>query len=552
MGLLCYSIYALCQVNKSSNLTKGRNMNASLEHVNEWSLARIIVPRTKRENIYSKPLGETTCYAAVVVATAISKIWGWRVEVIDENNYRKGPRDKNGLPDHVALQKENPARLVGFYCGLSSTMERVWDLAAFYKDYGVATIAGSWHAHYLPEETLRHHIDLVVHGDAEPVLNTIISNLENERSLSTSVKGVSYLVDGLVWHNNQELHSIRMIPDRDEALNELMNVTPDLNDQPYADFGLVRFAKIKIYPVSRIRGCCQKCEFCSVRGKPRWSCAKHFFNQIQWLVETRKARNFFVVDDRMEENIEATIEAFEMIAKKYGRRIGFTVQMRLEAAKNERLLDVLYRAGVRIVCIGYETPIVEELKAMQKGLSAAKMLEYTKIWRRRFRVHMMLMVFYPLKDNQPSPPAKVVVKTYKGFIRQARPASVQVLISGPVPGSELERRLRREGRLLFSDEEMWPYADGNFILFKPIGVSAREVQETALHLMKWFYGALNLYIMIYRLISFISLYWLPRGWGYWKEEWSRDKIRFLGYCLLKKWQGNKDHMKLLEKIEAQK
>ena len=82
-----------------------------IEQNNGWPLARIIVPATKRVNIYSGPLRVTTCYAAVVVATIISKIWGWRVEVIDENNYRGGPLDKNGLPDHAALQKENPATI---------------------------------------------------------------------------------------------------------------------------------------------------------------------------------------------------------------------------------------------------------------------------------------------------------------------------------------------------------------------------------------------------------------------------------------------------------
>ena len=138
-------------------------------------------------------------------------------------------------------------------------------------------------------------------------------------------------------------------------------------------------------------------------------------------METRRAREFFVVDDRLEEDLEGTIEAFQMIADKYGNRLRFTVQMRLEAAKNERLMDVLHRAGVRIVCIGYESPIAEELKAMHKGLSADKMLEYTKIWRKRFRVHGMFIIGYPLQDNQPSPSAEEIYKTYKWFIKKGAP-----------------------------------------------------------------------------------------------------------------------------------
>ena len=523
-------------------------MNISL-HDNEWPLARIIVPATKRVNIYSRPLRVTTCYAAVVVATIISKIWGWRVEVIDENNYHGGPLDENGLPDHCALQRESPAQLVGFYCGLSSTMERVWDLAFFYKGQGAATLAGSWHAHNLPEETLNHNIDLVLHGQAEPVMAKIISNFIGGLSLWWGVKGVSYLLNGFVWHNTQEGKPTTGIKDGDSALNDLMNVTTNLDDQPYADFGLVRYARIKIYPVSRIRGCGMKCEFCSVRGEGRWASSRHFFKQIEWLVETRRARQFFVVDDRLEEDLAGTIEAFDMIAHKYGNRLRFTVQMRLGAAENSRLMDVLQKAGVKVVCIGYESPIAQELKAMHKGLSAAKMLEYTKIWRKRFRVHGMFIVGYPLQGNLPSPSAEEIYKSYKQFIGRAHLDSVQLLIAAPVPGSDLERRLRQEGRLLLPDAEMWPLTDGNFVLFKPVGLTARELQNTALRLMKWFYRPIRSCMVIYRAISFLSLYWLIGGWERWHQDWCRDKTRFGGHYLLRKWQSNNEHLKLLDKIE---
>jgi hypothetical protein len=45
--------------------------------------------------------------------------------------------------------------------------------------------------------------------------------------------------------------------------------------------------------------------------------------------------------------------------------------------------------------------------------------------------------------------------------------------------------------------------------------------------------------------------WFIRGWKGWYEDWCRDKIRFGGHYLLRKWQNNEDHLKLLEKIEKQ-
>ncbi len=511
-------------------------------------LARIIVPATKRVNIYSKPLQVTTSLAAVVLVTLINKIWGWRAEAIDENNYRNGPRDKNGLPDHEALQKENPAAIVGFYCGLSSTIDRVWDLAALYKSLRVVTLGGSWHAHYLPEETLRHNIDLVVHGDAESVIRRIISNFENGIPLWYGIPGTSFLEDGFVWHNSLGLEKVTGIKDKSEALGELMNRAADLDDQPYEDFGLVRFAKIKIFPIGRIRGCGFRCEFCSVRGAARWASPEHLFETVNWLVQTRRAKEFFIVDDRLEEDLEGTIKFFELVAKKYGNRLRFTVQVRLEAAENAEFLAVMAKAGVRIVCIGYESPIKAELKAMHKGLPAEKMLSYTRIWRRHFRVHGMFIVGFPLQDNQPSPPAGEIYRAYKRFVRKARLDSVQFLIAGPVPGSDMERRLRRDGRLPLPDSEMWPYADGNFVLFMPVGITAKELQDTAMGLMKWFYGPLNIPKFVFRILSF-PVDWFVRGWKNWYEDWCRDKIKAGGHYLVRQWHQRGEAEKLLKKIE---
>ena len=58
-------------------------------------------------------------------------------------------------------------------------MERAWELAEYYKSLGVITLGGSWHAHYLPEETLRHNIDLVVHGDADLGILKVFAKIDN-------------------------------------------------------------------------------------------------------------------------------------------------------------------------------------------------------------------------------------------------------------------------------------------------------------------------------------------------------------------------------------
>ncbi|GAI36954.1 unnamed protein product, partial [marine sediment metagenome] len=106
------------------------------------------------------------------------------------------------------------------------------------------------------------------------------------------------------------------------------------------------------------------CEHCSLgEDDPRWACACYLFGVVKWLVETRRARHFFLVDDRLEEDLDGTIEFFEMVSEKYGSRLHFTVQTRLEIAKDIKLLEVMKKAGVRADCVGYESPINEDLRA---------------------------------------------------------------------------------------------------------------------------------------------------------------------------------------------
>lgn len=498
---------------------------------NDWPLFRIIIPAFPEVNIFTRLGRKTSALGPIMIATIANKLWGWRVELIDENNYR-GPRNSQGLPDHLTLQKENPAAVVGFYCGLTSTMERVWDLAELYHQGKVATIAGGWHAHYLPEETLNHHIDVVVHGEAETVIKQILVSISENLSLD-HILGISYRKDGEIKRN---------LPNRLE--------TPDLDDLPYPDFGLLKYAKIKIFPIGRIRGCSMNCEFCSVKGKPRWASAQHLFGTVRWLVEIRKARHFFIVDDRSEEDPKGTIEFFRMVAEKYGNRLHFIVQARLETAQNTELLEAMKKAGVEKVCIGYESPIDEDLRAMRKGYLSSHMLEWTKIWYRYVRrIHAMFIAGYPSKEKKNSISAKEIVKRFKKFIHKASFDTVQILLPGPAVGTDLRRRLKKEGRIFPLDLVPWRRYDGNYVCFKPDNMSVRELQEIPKRLMSKFYNPWSFIRIPLRIIVF-PVDCLIRGWKNWHRSWYRDVIKYGGHLLLRQWQKKQKGSEFIKKLEG--
>lgn len=484
-----------------------------------WPLFRLIIPAFPEVNIFSRVANRMTALGPVIVATAASKLWGWRVEVIDENNCKGAPKDENGFVDHRELQAQSPAKAVGFYCGLSSTIPRVWKLAQFYRAMGTTTIAGSWHTHFAPEEALQQGIDIVVHGDGEMIVRQLLVCISEGKTVE-DVAGISFLNSkGKCVTNPAEISD-----------------AADLNSLPYTDFGLVRFAKIKIYQIGRIRGCSRKCEFCSVKGKPRWASGQFLFDQVQWLVETRKAREFFIVDDRLEEDREGSLFFFDKIAQKYGKSLDFTVQARLEAAQDQEFLTAMEKAGVRVVCIGYESPIDEELQAMKKGYSSRDMLKLTKMYHQfGFLIHAMFIWGYPSKKvSELSLSTKERAKRFRTFVRNARLDTVQILRAIPLIGSELRTRLEKDNRLFPLEVLPWERYDGNYACFKPKDMSLRELQEVPIKLMKGFYDPMSFVRIALKTLAF-PIDYLIRGWDIWYRSWRNDLRKYGGHLVIKQW-----------------
>lgn len=498
----------------------------------ERYLFRVIVPSLSH-NIFDRVIKKTIAFGPVIVATAASKLFGWDVEIIHESGCRKWvERDKEGNIDHQILQNERPADVVGFYCAISSTMLRVWEVAKFYKSKGVLTVAGGLHSHYEPFESLQNSLDIVVHGDGEKIICQILTNFQEGRPFS-EIAGISFLKNGELITNPKEIS-----PRGHDLFLECL---------PYPDFGLIRDCKIKEYPVGRIRGCGMNCEFCSVKEKARWCSPEKLFEIVKFLVETRGAKSFFLVDDRTEEDKEGSINFFKLIKEKYGKELYFTVQIRLEAAKDKEFLALMRDAGVGGVCIGCESPIDEELRAMRKGYKASDMIKWIKIYHSfGFFIHIMLIFGYP--GIKTSLSAKEKAKRFKKFIKEAESDSIQVLKPIPLVGSELRDRLDREGKLLPLTVVPWEKYDGNHACFIPEDMTVEELQKYPTKIMKWFYNRRSFWRIGLRTIA-MPFDYLIRGWHSWYRDWRNDIIKFVGSRIYKKWKQRNNELLFISKIE---
>ncbi len=506
---------------------------------------RIIIPAYPAFNIYSRIAKGTTALGPVCVASSVSEMEKWDVEVIDENNLRRhGPKSPSGGADHEFLQRLRPADVVGFYGGLTSTIPRLYEIARFYKDKGITTIAGG--QHFVKEniaEALNSHIDYVVVGEGEETITELLKVFEGRQDKGT-VKGIAYLEKGKVVYT----------PKRGEIT--------DFDRLPLPDFSLVRYAKIKLYPVERIRGCGMDCEFCTVKGRPRYASAERMLERISFLVETTDARHFFVVDDLFGQQRDETIRFCNMLRdyqKRIGKRLDLVVQIRWDKARDHELLSSMREAGVSTVAIGFESPIREELEAMRKHVRPEDMLSTTKAFHKfGFLVHGMFIFGYPMTEGiEFRMPVKERIKRYRKFIKKAKIDTIQILLPVPLPGTELRTRLKKQNRVYPVQDVGWEYYDGNFPLFEPDEpMTTEEIQGAVKKIMGRFYEFKYVFMIVLNIFSFPAMIFflhnIERGWRRWYRPWRNHLLRFGGWLTMKEWLSRYKKDTFSEKMQKAK
>ncbi len=503
---------------------------------------RIVIPAFPAFNIYSSIARLTTALGPVSVATVVNRMDGWEAEVIDENNYRRGPRDAAGRPDYEALERLRPARFVGFYGGLTSTIPRLYELAAWFKRRGIITMAGG--QHFIDdniEEGLANGLDYVILGEGEMTIRHLLHVLE-EGGDPASVPGLAFRRNGTVIRT----------PVREPIV--------DFSRIPCPDFSLVRYAKLSLYPVSWVRGCGMNCEFCTVKGRVRCPDAGYAFHQIVHHVERCGARQFFLVDDLFGQHRHESLRLCEMLRgyqEQMHVKLDLTVQVRLDMARDSTLLHAMREAGVNTVAIGFESPIPAELAAMNKKLDPENMLAQTRVFHKAgFFVHGMFIFGYPMPDGVTwSMPAAERVKIFRSFIRRARIDTVQVLLPVPLPGTEMTRRLAAQNRIYPRSHIGWEYYDGNFPVFQPDPpLTPEQMQNSTRMIMGRFYRFKSMFSIGLHVLAFptvlLSLHSFRRGFQRWYRQWRNSLLRFTGWLILHKWTLEFHKSRFLQRLES--
>ena len=186
----------------------------------------------------------------------------------------------------------------------------------------------------------------------------------------------------------------------------------------------------------------------------------------------------FFCDDNFTADLKRSKQLMERIITE-GLKVEWSAQVRVEAARDPELLDLMARSGCFMVFIGLESINPATLKSFKKAQTVGDIRESVKIFHRYgIGVHGMF-IFGSEEDTVQ------VLRDTVDFSHEIDIDSLQYLILTPIPGTPIYEELLSQNRLLHHD---WQYYDGHHAVFVPRYLTPFELQMEALRAMRQFYS----------------------------------------------------------------
>lgn len=346
------------------------------------------------------------------------------------------------LVDEVAepLDPQIDADLVGI-SALTATAPRAYELAAGFRRRGIPVVLGGPHPTLAPNEAERY-ADAVFRGEAEGAWPRLIADFETGR-LQARYEGGGPPLAGDV------------LPRR------------DLYRRRYA-----------LTLISASRGCHYRCEFCAIwkldsgkfRGRPV---------ETVW-AELRRCPHGWATlftDDNIMADRDWAVALFKGMAEQ-GLRRRFAVQASLSIADDDELLGWLRRAGCFAVMTGLESVSEASLQQMRKGVNLGIGVDHYRDKIAQIHRHGLMIAGTFIFGNDGDGP-DIFQRTTR-FVVEAGVDLAHFGILVPDPGTDVYDRLRREGRLLYTNypEDYRRHHLGQ-ALFAPKAMTAAELEAGA-------------------------------------------------------------------------
>ena len=391
------------------------------------------------------PLG--LAYVAAVTPS------NWEVKIADEN---------------FDTFKFEEADFVGI-TAFTSNITRAYEIAAMYRKRKIKVVIGGIHASMIPDEA-QQFADTVVIGEVEGIWRKVLADFESN-CLKPSYIGPKI-----------DYERVSILPRRD-----------------------LLHPNYFWHSVQTSRGCPFNCNFCSVSrylGKEfRQRNAQDVIEELAGL----EGEFLAFVDDNLigysPQNQSRALELFNGMIEK-GLNQKWWMQTSINAANDERVIELAAKAGCIFAFIGFETVSQETLRDMKKGINIKIGVENYKKVVDVFHKHGIAVYGAFIIGNDHESPA--YFKNLARFLVQSGIDIIQITLLTPLPGTELMQQLQKAGRIIYSDyPEDWDKYRFSYMVHQPQGIRPQAIYIGNNYIKKSIYSFPN---YPYRLIrSMFSL-----------------------------------------------
>ncbi|MBW6459884.1 MAG: B12-binding domain-containing radical SAM protein [Bacteroidales bacterium] len=350
----------------------------------------------------------------------------WDVEIHDEN---------------FEPFEYKEADFIGF-TSLTATINRCYEIASMYRENGVKTVIGGIHASMLPEEAIQY-VDAVVVGEAEYAWKQVIYDFEHRQLKKIYKADLPSMVDS---------PSPRI----------------ELYHPGYA-FGSMQTT----------RGCPMRCEFCSVHT---FNGSKYRLRPVdQSVADFTKISHdrIYIVDDNFvgysQKARDHAVAFFKGVAAS-GVKKQWAGSASMNIAQDEEVLEWAARSGCKLVFLGVESELVDQLQQARKDVNLKIGVDhYQQVYEKIHSYGISVVGAFILGlDNDT--PETILNRTE--YMIESDIDIMQAAVLTPLPGTELFKRLETEGRLLYhnypEDWERYNYAE---VVFQPLKMSVKEYKN---------------------------------------------------------------------------
>ena len=228
---------------------------------------------------------------------------------------------------------------------------------------------------------------------------------------------------------------------------------PAMETSPLPDLSLIKMNCYSTMTVQYSRGCPFNCEFCDIieiyGRRPRTKAVRQVIAELDQLRAAGWREAVFIVDDNFIGNKARAKELCTALAEwrsQYRTCFDFNTEASLNLADDPELMQLMKEAGFVSVFLGIETPD-------ESGLIAANKLQNT---RRSLLESVAIIQSYGMQvmggfilgfDTD----REDIFDRMTDFIQKSGIPVAMVGLLQAMPGTQLFRRLRREGRILHTD-----------------------------------------------------------------------------------------------------